>query len=128
MELRKGEFIVEDTSLYFDCLGGLPGPLIKWFLATVGNEGLWNIAEKMENRKAEARTIIGHADKERVLYFEGVVKGNIVSPRGTLGFGWDVIFQPEGHEKTFAEMAKEEKNAISMRRIAFEKLKEFLGK
>ena len=36
----KGNLVVEDTSLYFEALNGLPGPLIKWFLKTVGNEGL----------------------------------------------------------------------------------------
>src|SRR3989344_9423933 len=46
---KDGEFIVEDTSLYLDCLGGLPGPLIKWFMKTIGNEGLCNLAEKLGN-------------------------------------------------------------------------------
>ena len=36
---HQGQFIVEDTSLYLDCLNGLPGPLIKWFMKTIGNDG-----------------------------------------------------------------------------------------
>ncbi len=128
-ELREGEFIVEDTSLYFDCLCGLPGPLIKWFFRAVGNEGLWRIAADAGNTKAEARVLIGYADKDgETHFFEGAVKGNIVAPRGDGGFGWDAIFQSYGHTQTFAEMTLEEKNAISMRRIALEKLKEFLKK
>jgi len=65
LKQMKSEFIVEDTSLYFDCLNGLPGPLIKWFLKAIGNEGLFSIAEKMGNRGAEAKTIIGYAKSGR---------------------------------------------------------------
>ncbi len=129
---KNGGLIVEDTSLYFDCLSGqgqngLPGPLIKWFLKTLGNSGLATLVEKFGNAKAEAHTVIGYAkDAEHVHYFEGVVHGTIVAPRGETTFGWDPIFQPDGHTKTFAEMSREEKNKISMRREAFQKLKEFL--
>lgn len=129
MALREGEFIVEDTSLYFDCLCGLPGPLIKWFLRALGNDGMWHMVEKMGNAKAEARTFIGYADKEGGMhFFDGSVKGSVVAPRGDGDFGWGPIFQPNGHEKTFGEMTREEKNEMSMRRIAFQKLKEFLKK
>lgn len=122
-----GEFMVEDTSLYLDCLGGLPGPLIKWFLKTLGNDGLAEIAEKLGNNKAEAKTIIGYArNREEIYFFEGVIQGRIVKPRGETNFGWDPIFLPDGYEKTFAEMSREEKNAISMRRNALNKLNEFL--
>lgn len=126
---RTGEFIVEDTSLSLACLGGLPGPLIKWFLKTVGNDGLAEIAEKLGNDKAEAKTIIGYArNREEVYFFEGVVWGRIVKPKGETNFGWDPIFLPDGYEKTFAEMSREEKNEISMRRSALNKLNEFLRK
>src|SRR3990167_3281610 len=123
----EGEFIVEDTSLCLNCLNGLPGPLIKWFLKTIGNDGLANIAEKLGNNRAEAKTIIGYAkNREEIYYFEGVIKGIIVKPRGESNFGWDPIFLPDGYEKTFAEMRREEKNEISMRRNALNKLNEFL--
>jgi len=124
---HQGPFIVEDSSLCFDCLNGLPGPLIKWFEESLGNEGLADIAQKMGNNQAEARVMIGYAkNPEEIYYFEGVLKGKIVPPCGENGFGWDKIFVPEGHDKTFAQMSPEEKNSISMRKIAFEKLKEFL--
>ncbi len=127
MNHKKAEFIVEDTSLYLDCLNGLPGPLIKWFMKTIGNEGLFNIVEKFGNPNAEAKTVIGYAkNPKEVYYFEGSIKGRIVSPKGRSGFGWDPVFQPEGCSKTFAEITQEEKNKISMRRIALNKLKEFL--
>ncbi len=125
---KEGEFIIEDTSLYFNCLNGLPGPLIKWFLKTIGNQGLFNITDKLGDNKAEAKTIIGYAEnKHQVHFFAGSIKGRIVFPRGDSNFGWDPIFQPEGYSKTFAEMNSEEKNAISMRRIALNKLKEFIN-
>ena len=59
---QEGEFIVEDTSLYFEALKGLPGPLIKWFMKTIGNDGLYKIAESFNAYNAEAKTIIGYSD------------------------------------------------------------------
>jgi len=126
---KDGEFIVEDTSLYLDCLKGLPGPLIKWFLKTIGNDGLTNLTEKLGDNKAKAKTIIGYAkNRGEIRFFEGTVPGKIVAPTETSDFGWDPIFQPDGYNKTFAEMTAEEKNGVSMRKIAVEKLKEFLSK
>ena len=58
---------------------------------------------------------------KEVHIFKGKIKGNIVYPRGKGGFGWDCIFQPEGYNKTFAEI--EEKNKISHRYKAFKKFK-----
>jgi non-canonical purine NTP pyrophosphatase (RdgB/HAM1 family) len=127
LKRHEGGFIVEDTSLSLDCLNGLPGPLIKWFLKTIGNDGLWKIAERAGNPKAEAKTVIGYAkNADNIRYFEGKIKGEITAPRGTANFGWDPIFQAEGYSKTFAEMSREEKNEISMRRLAFDQLKKYL--
>ncbi|MFH1366739.1 MAG: RdgB/HAM1 family non-canonical purine NTP pyrophosphatase [Patescibacteria group bacterium] len=125
----NGEFIVEDTSLYLNCLKGLPGPYIKWFLRTIGRDGLAEIAEKYGDDRAEAKTIIGYAkNRKEIYFFEGAVKGRIVRPRGESDFGWDPIFLPDGHDITFAEMSREEKTEISMRRKALNKLDEFLRK
>ena len=124
---KDGGFIVEDTSLYFDCLKGLPGPLIKWFMKTIGNQGLFDLVDRLGNNSAEAKTIIGYAkNKNKIYFFEGLIRGKIVSMRGDSKFGWDPIFQPEGFSKTFAEMTSEEKNPISMRGKALNELKEFL--
>ncbi len=124
----SGEFIVEDTSLSFEVLNGLPGPLIKWFLSNLGTEGLTNIVEKLGNPKAEAKTIIGYAKNlNEIYFFEGTISGKIVNARGTNGFGWDAIFKPDGSNRTFAEMRQEEKNKISHRSIATGKLVEFLN-
>jgi XTP/dITP diphosphohydrolase len=87
---------------------------------------LYKLAETFGNN-TEAKTIIGYSDSSgNIDYFEGTIKGIIVSPRGT-GFGWDPIFQPEGYSKTFGELTAEEKNSVSMRKIAVEKLKEYLN-
>ncbi len=120
------EFFCEDTSLYIDCLNGLPGPLIKWFLKKLENKGIFELISKYENKNAIARTVIGYSDGKETVFFEEEIKGKIVNPRGDTGFGWDPIFQPEGYDKTFAELGFEEKNKISMRKQALIKLKDYL--
>jgi non-canonical purine NTP pyrophosphatase (RdgB/HAM1 family) len=120
-------FIVEDTGFYLDCIPGLPGPLIKWFLKTIGREGIYEICKKFDNYKATGVTMIGYRGKQgEIKFFKGEVKGNVVLERGEDGFGWDPVFVPEGEERTFAEMSREEKNEISMRRKAFEELRGYL--
>ena len=110
-----------------DAIPGLPGPLVKWFLETIGVKGLAEVAFKLGNTRAKAKTIIGYATgSEKIHFFEGEVVGSIVEPRVDTGFGWDLIFIPEGYTKTFAEMTQEEKNTISMRGKAAQKLAEFL--
>lgn len=83
----------------------------------------------MGNNKAKAKTIVGYAkNRDEIEFFEGTIPGKIVAQTGVSGFGWDPIFQPYGYDKTFAEMTAEEKNCVSMRKIAVEKLRGFLNK
>jgi inosine triphosphate pyrophosphatase len=125
---QQGEFIVEDTSLYFEGLNGLPGPLVKWFLQTLKATGLAELASKLGNTKATAKTIIGYAKSAQdIHYFEGSVSGQIVAPRGDQGFGWDSTFQPDGSMKTFAEMTRTEKEEFSMRKLAVVEMQKFLA-
>ena len=113
---KDAEFIVEDTSLYFDELNGLPGPLIKWFMKTIGNQGLPKL---VTNKSAKAKTIIGYAkNPENIHFFEGVINGQIVEPKGETNFGWDPIFQPVGYDKTFAELSPTCNKAIGMASVA----------
>lgn len=128
MNLHKNkELIVDDTSLYFDCLKRLPGPFIRWFEDELGHDGLAELVEKMGNNKATAQTILGYAkNPNEMIFFSGQVRGEIVRPTGPKNFNWDIIFKPEGHDKTFAEMTSQEKQAISMRGIAARKLKAYL--
>jgi inosine triphosphate pyrophosphatase len=103
---KDGNLVVEDGSLYLDCLSGLPGPLIKWFMKTIGNDGLVKSATAFENDTAEAKVIIDYyKEGSAVEFFEGTIKGKIVAPRGENGFGWDPVFQPETSKKTFGEMS-----------------------
>ncbi len=126
---HQGQFMVEDTSLVFHCLSGLPGTLIKWFDETLGNDGMADLVHHYPNHTATARSTIGYRDTTgSIHYFTGETTGAIVQPRGTLSpFGWNSIFQPDGHTRTFAEMTVREKNAISMRGIAAQKLARHLA-
>ncbi len=124
---QSGPFIVEDTSLYLDAMNGLPGPLVKWFVKAVGIEGIYKLTESCKSTRATARTLIGYADENGIVdFFEGSISGTLVPPRGTDGFGWDAIFQPDSSEKTFAEMTQEEKSQCSMRKRAVEGLRQYL--
>ena len=84
--------------------------------------------EGKENRKARFRTSIALILEEGEQHlFNGIVEGHILeSPRGEKGFGYDPIFVPEGHERTFAEMDSQEKNEISHRGRAVQQLVSFL--
>lgn len=122
---KTGKFVlVEDTSLEFVAWNGLPGALIKWFMDTVGNEGTIRMLAGQTNRKAIAKTAVGFFDGTQAHVFMGEVLGTIPETvRGSGGFGWDPIFIPDGHSKSFAEMTSTEKNAISMRKLALERMK-----
>lgn len=128
-KINKSAYIVEDTSLFFDCFDLLPGPLIKWFLKDMGNSGLYRLVSMYNNNKAETVVWIGYInDRGEIQYFNSSIEGSIIKPVGENGFGWDRIFKPDGYNKTFAEMSFKEKNKISMRRNVFMKLKSFLEK
>lgn len=125
-QLLKQPVIIEDTGLYIQHWNGLPGALIKWFMERVGAEGICEMLRANTQRAAYAKTIVALFDGSLHL-FEGVVEGSIaVSPVGSQGFGWDSIFIPNGSAQTFAQMRPEEKDAFSMRRIAFQRMQQFL--
>lgn len=126
-EITKSPTLVEDVSLTFLALKALPGPLIKWFLETLGNEGLCRLLDNFDNRNAFAEVEFAICDGAGVHTFSGSINGTISkSPRGEMGFGWDPIFIPKGYSKTWAEMTDDEKRATSMRKIALEKMSAFL--
>ena len=122
-----GLVLVEDTSLTFNALGKLPGPLVKWFLTELDNDGLCKILNSYDDRSALAEVCFGLYDGKELKMFEGQMEGTVsASPRGERGFGWDSVFIPKGHEKTWGEMDAEEQKETSMRRIALKKLEEYL--
>ncbi len=129
-QLNKPLF-VEDTSLHINALGGLPGPYIKHFLKSIGNDGILKMLSAFEDRSAVVRTTIGYCLEDGTVgTVYGEMPGTIVEARGTSNFGvfgFDPIFLPEGFDKTYAEMSNDEKNAISHRRKALEALRNILN-
>ena len=102
-KLHSGELMVEDSSLCLDALNGFPGPLVKHFFKSIGNDGLLKIVESFNCNTVQARTMIGYFDGKEILFFEGVAKGKLVHIRRNSDFGFDPIFVPEGQNKTFSE-------------------------
>ncbi|KAM0813467.1 putative Inosine triphosphatase [Seiridium cardinale] len=120
-----GPVLVEDTCLCFNALGGLPGPYInsKWFMKSIGHEGLNNLLAAYEDKSAKAVCTFAFSkgpDHEPIL-FQGITDGKIVPARGPTHFGWDPVFEYEG--QTYAEMDQVEKNKISHRYKALEKVR-----
>jgi non-canonical purine NTP pyrophosphatase (RdgB/HAM1 family) len=119
--------LVEDTSLTFNALGKLPGPLIKWFLNELGNKGLCSLLDNYTDRSAIASVMFALYDGSDLQTFYGEKAGSIAqSPRGEKSFGWNPTFIPQGHTKTWGEMNDEEKSASSIRKIALTQLKKHL--
>ncbi len=122
----KKPLIVEDTGLYFEAWNGMPGALSKLFDEAIGYNNLCKLLKN--NRKAKAKTVIGYFDGRNYRNFVGEISGAIaMAPRGRTNFGWDAIFIPLGHKKTFAQMKPIQKNKISMRKIALEKFRKFIN-
>jgi len=126
-ELRR-PVLVEDTGLELAGLGGFPGPLVRWLLASVGPVGICRIAQCFGDPRATARCIVCATDGSAEVFGEGVVQGTIAAePRGENGFGWDTAFIPDdGDGRTYGEMTEDEKNLISHRRKAFLALRDAL--
>ncbi len=120
--------VVEEAGLELAALGGFPGPLVKWLLDAVGADGIARLGEALGEERATARAALLYRDGERVVVGRGATPGFLVRPpRGERGFGWDPVFAPEGSERTFAEMAAEEKDAVSHRGRAWRDLVARLG-
>jgi XTP/dITP diphosphohydrolase len=123
----------DDTGLEIEALGGRPGVHSarfagehKDFQANIDKVLL--LLTGVSNRKARFRTVIALIANDSEYIFEGIVTGRILyDRRGHNGFGYDPIFVPEGKNLSFAEMSLNEKNKISHRAQAFEKLKRFLS-
>lgn len=122
----------DDTGLEVDALNGAPGVYSARYAGEEGNaeanmNKLLHALHGNTNRKAQFRTVIALVSAEGEWLFEGRVEGQIATARnGAGGFGYDPIFIPEGHHQSFAEMTKEQKNAISHRGRAVAALLEFL--
>lgn len=139
--LQKAEYIygkfgfscfADDTGLEVEVLNGEPGVYSARYAGgdkdpEANMNKLLGKLDKINNRKARFRTVISLILKGKEYQFEGIVEGTITQvKRGNSGFGYDPVFQPDGYEKTFAEMSLDEKNKISHRGRAVEKLVHFL--
>lgn len=138
-ELFRADCFADDTGLEVETLNGQPGVISARFADYTGerNPGenisdanirkLLRLMNGQANRQARFRTIIALILDGKRFLFEGIVNGYILEmKRGINGFGYDPVFQPDGHNQTFAEMTLEQKNSISHRAIAVNKLAEFL--
>lgn len=119
--------LTDDTALSSDALHGLPGPLIKWFLDRLGQDGLVELIKGKEDGASVSCLIsLGIIKTQEIIQFEGAVTGKLVQAKGSYGFGWDPVFMPDGSVLTYGEMGADEKNKISHRALALQKLRDWL--
>ncbi|KGL63789.1 non-canonical purine NTP diphosphatase [Polaribacter sp. Hel1_85] len=124
----------DDTGLEVESLNGKPGVYSARFAGEPANsennmQKLLVDLQHKTNRKAQFRTAVALNINEDKFLFEGICKGEVLTKKhGEKGFGYDPIFKPEGFNQSFAEMSTEEKNTISHRGIAIQKLVAFLEK
>ncbi len=118
--------IIDDSGLFVDALKGFPGVYSSYAMKTLGCDGILSLMQGRKKRSARFECVIGFLGEERKL-FKGKSEGKIThEKRGSGGFGYDPIFEPEEYERTYAELSSEEKNEISHRGRAMEKFLEFM--
>lgn len=128
--IPEGPIMVEDTGLFIDSLGKLPGEYTKDFLKKIGTQGIYEMIGNKPN-KATARSTIGLSEKDDSVYiFWGAVDGFVVEPQGSDKFGFDDIFtlQEVWGTTTFAEMPRKKKNECSHRHDSGMKMKEYFDR
>ncbi len=142
--LQKAEYVLQhyntpcfadDTGLEVEALHGAPGVYSARYAGNhrSNDDNIALLLQNLKNdtnRKAQFRTVITLIGVEaQPVFFEGIIRGEIIAEkRGSSGFGYDPVFIPEGHSRTFAEMTLEEKNQLSHRAIAVKKLAEYLSR
>ncbi|MHC2331127.1 non-canonical purine NTP pyrophosphatase [Bradyrhizobium sp. USDA 4454] len=123
----KRPIFVDHTGLQFPFLGGFPGGLTEIFWNKLKNKKLAEIVGRSAEPAVTAITYLAYCDGKKIEVFVGRIDGVIARrPRGPEGFQWDPIFIPNGFNKTFAEMG-DQKNSISMRKLAVDKLISYLN-
>lgn len=130
-EKINGSYFIEDAGFFVDLpLNGFPGVYSSFVMKTIGNEGILNLINDFKNTKAHFSAVIAlyFQPFDEIITFEGEVKGRVSETiRGEHGFGFDPIFIPDKlSNNTFAELSMSEKNKISHRSIALNKLIKFL--
>lgn len=119
----KEPVIVEDAGLFIKALNWFPGAYSAYVQETIGNKGILKLMNNVDDRYAEFRSVVGFCrPNSEPETFLGAVKGHIsYKEKGSHGFAFDPLFNPERYEKTFGELKTEVKNEFSHRRKAFEK-------
>lgn len=131
-ELTGDMSMGEDSGLEVKALDGKPGIYSARYAGEHGNDqaNLDKLLADMldvDDRSARFKTVIALFDGKKELFFEGVINGTIArESTGTGGFGYDPIFIPDGYATSFGEFSPEEKNKISHRALAVERLAEHL--
>ena len=115
--------IVEDAGLFIKALEWFPGTYSSYVQETLKNQGILKLMSDVEDRYAEFRSVVGYCTpKTEPEVFLGTVKGRIGHmEKGSYGFAYDPLFIPEGYDKSFGELNREEKNRFSHRRKSLEK-------
>jgi len=141
--LQKAQYVYEkycvdcfadDTGLEIEALEGRPGVYSARYAGNDCNaenniEKVLSELRAAPNRRACFRTVIALFINGERYFFEGVVEGTILKERrGDAGFGYDPVFCPDAYDVSFAEMTSSQKNAISHRGRALEKMKDFFNK
>ena len=139
--IQKAEYVktkygyncfADDTGLEVFSLNGDPGVYSARYAGSQRNpeDNMNKLLEKLknhDNRAAQFKTVIALHLNNKLEIFEGICKGEIIqTKRGEKGFGYDPLFKPYGYDKTFAELSLEEKNGISHRGKAVQRLVTFL--
>lgn len=114
--------LVDHASLEIESLNGMPGTLTQLFWDNLQGR-ICDVVASLGNSRARAICTVGYCDGRKLYDDEGLVEGNISpKPIGTRSFQWDTIFIPHAETRTYAEMTIPEKNVISQRKLAFERL------
>ena len=121
----------DDTGLEIEALDGAPGVRSARFAGedknpTANIQKVLKLLDGVQNRKAQFRTVIALIFNKKEYIFEGKISGKIATePRGAAGFGYDPIFIPDGYTQSFAQLTENQKNKISHRALALQKMAEF---
>jgi len=129
---REMAYLIDDSGLFIDALGGFPSVYSAFVFKTLGNSGILRLMDGLpdERRTAHFETVFGVSGSGKRLIFRGRCDGRIShEPLGSGGFGYDPIFIPDGGDgRTFGQMSTEEKNRLSHRGAAVRDMLENLDK
>lgn len=127
-EAVKKPVIVEDVSLEFNALGGLPGPFIKFFINHSGLEACCRMLDGLGDRSATLKCTFGFYDGKQLEMFDSALPGRISDhPMGENGFGFDPMFIQEGDDITFGQMSVADNQQVYRdKKKPFKQVRQFL--